>query len=100
MRRFFARREPMEWIQAAGSLTLIFGFAAGVFSYVVLKPLNKAIGALEKAVWEFRKELRSSEIRRNEMEKQLITIDNKANRAHERIDDLTRFCEMQHNKKV
>lgn len=82
----------MEWINAAEAVTGIIVAIAGAFYAIILKPLHKAIEDLSKAIGELRMELLTTEDRRHEMEKQLITIDNKANRAHERIDDLKKFC--------
>ena len=89
----------MEWINAAEAVTGIILAIAGAFYHLVLKPLHRAIENLNDAIGDLRMELLTSENIRHEMEKQIITIDNKANRAHERIDDLQRFCEAHHDIK-
>ena len=86
----------MEWINAAEAMTVLIGAIAGAFYHLVLKPLHKAIENLNDAIGELRRELMTAENRRHDMEKQIITIDNKANRAHERIDDIQRFCKAHH----
>jgi hypothetical protein len=83
----------MEWIHTAASLSVIFGFIAGVFSYVILKPLNKAIANLDTAINELRMDLLTAEDRRHEMELKLVEVDQRARIAHHRIDDLARFCQ-------
>ena len=82
----------MEWINAAEAVTGIIVAIAVAFYHLVLKPLHKAIENLNDAIGELRMELLTAENRRHEIEKQIITIDNKVNRAHERIDDMQRFC--------
>ena len=89
----------MEWSNAAEAVTGIIVVIAGAFYHLVLKPLHRAIENLNNAIGELRKELLTSENRWHEMEKKIIIIDNKANRAHERIDDLQRFCEAHHDIK-
>ena len=78
----------MEWIHIAASMTVILGFVAGVFSYVILKPLNKAIGDLNKAINDLRMDLLTAEDRRHELEIKVAEIDQRARSAHHRIDRL------------
>lgn len=84
----------MEWIHTAASLSVIFGFIAGVFSYVILKPLNKAIANLDTAINELRMDLLTAEDRRHELEVKVAEIDQRARSAHHRIDKLEgRVCD-------
>jgi F0F1-type ATP synthase membrane subunit b/b' len=84
----------MEWIHTAASLSVIFGFIAGVFSYVILKPLNKAIANLDTAINELRMDLLTAEDRRHELEVKVAEIDQRARSAHHRIDRLEgRVCD-------
>ncbi len=78
----------MEWIHTAASVTVVLGFMAGVFSYVILKPLNKAIGNLDEAIGELRMDLMTAEDRRHELEVKVAEIDQRARAAHHRIDRL------------
>ena len=84
----------MEWIHTAASVTVVLGFMAGVFSYVILKPLNKAIANLDKAIGELRMDLLTAEDRRHELEVKVAEIDQRARSAHHRIDRLEgRVCD-------
>lgn len=76
-----------ELINNAASGTVILLFLAGVFSYVVLKPLNQAIGSLQEAIKELRDEMRAGEERRHRMEIRLAEIDQSTRSAHHRLDD-------------
>ncbi len=78
----------MEWIHTAASVTVVLGFVAGVFSYVILKPLNKAISNLDTAINELRMDLLTAEDRRHELEIKVAEIDQRARAAHHRIDRL------------
>ena len=87
----------MEWIHTAASVTVVIGFMAGVFSYSVLKPLNKAIDNLDRAIAELRMDLLTAEDRRHQMELHLVEVDQRARSAHHRVDDLARFCQKEFN---
>jgi predicted nucleic acid-binding Zn-ribbon protein len=78
----------VEWIHIAASMTVILGFVAGVFSYVILRPLNKAISDLNKAINDLRMDLLTAEDRRHELEIKVAEIDQRARAAHHRIDRL------------
>lgn len=78
----------LEWIHIAASGTVVFGFVAGVFSYVILRPLNKAISDLNQAIGELRMDLLTAEDRRHELEIKVAEIDQRARSAHHRIDRL------------
>lgn len=75
-------------VNSLASTTVVLGFAGGVFSYVVLKPLNLAIDNLNKAVRELRTELLTAERRRHDLELKVAEIDQRAQSAHHRIDKL------------
>lgn len=68
--------------------TVVLGFMGGVFHFAVLKPLNKAIENLDKAIGELRMDLLTAEDRRHEMELKLVEVDQRARSAHHRIDRL------------
>lgn len=75
-------------IDNLASTTVVLGFAGGVFSYVVLKPLHHAIEKLDKAIGELRLELLAAEGRRHELEVLVAKIEQSARSAHHRIDRL------------
>ena len=84
-------------INSVASTTVVLGFLCGGFSYVVLRPLNRAIEALNKAVGELRMELLTAENRRHELEKSVVEVDQRARSAHHRIDELgVRVNELEH----
>jgi hypothetical protein len=68
--------------------TVVLGFMGGVFHFAVLKPLNKAIENLDKAIGELRMDLLTAEDRRHELELKVVEIDQRARAAHHRIDRL------------
>lgn len=71
----------------AASLSVILGFVGGVFSYVILRPLNKAIENLNKAVGELRMELLTTEGRRHDLEIEVAKIRESTRSAHHRMDE-------------
>lgn len=77
-------------INSLASTTVVLGFAGGVFSFVVLRPLSMAIDNLNKAVGELRKELLTVENRRHELEKKMVEIDARARSNQHRIDHIER----------
>lgn len=76
-----------DLLNNAASGTVIVLFLAAVFSYVVLKPLNKSIDSLEKAIKGLSDEMKAGEERRHAMEIRLAEIDQSTRSAHHRLDD-------------
>jgi chromosome segregation ATPase len=77
--------------------TVVLGFMGGVFHFAILKPLNKAIENLDKAIGELRMDLLTAEDRRHELELKLVEVDQRARSAHHRIDKLEgRSNELEH----
>lgn len=68
--------------------TVVLGFMGGVFHFAILKPLNKAIENLDKAIGELRMDLLTAEDRRHELELKVVEIDQRARAAHHRLDRL------------
>lgn len=84
-------------VNILASWTVVLGFVGGVFSWVILRPLNKAIDNLDRAIGELRMDLLTSEDRRHQMELHLVEVDQRARAAHHRVDDLARFCSKEFN---
>jgi hypothetical protein len=85
-----------EMLESAVKLSVVLGFIGGVFSYVVLRPLNSTMTELRVAVQELRKDLKDSEERRHKIEIKLAEVDQRAKVAHSRIDELVKFCQRNH----
>lgn len=85
-----------EMLESAVKLSVVLGFAGGVFSFVILKPLNSTMTELRVAIQELRKDLKDCEERRHMMEIKLAEIDQRARVAHSRIDELVKFCQRNH----
>jgi hypothetical protein len=75
-------------VNIVASWTVVLGFLAGGFHYLILRPLGKAIANLDKAIGELRMDLLTAEDRRVELEKKVTIIELKADKAHERIDKM------------
>ena len=75
-------------VNIVASWTVVLGFLAGGFHFLILRPLGKAIEELHKAIGELRMDLLTAEDRRHELEKKVIEIDQRARSAHHRIDRL------------
>ena len=87
----------MEVLNELATASIVLGFAGGVFSFAVLRPLNKAIIELQCAAKDLRADIRASEERRHELELKVAEIDQRARSAHHRLDDLTEFCRKTHS---
>jgi len=68
--------------------TVVLGFIAGGFYYLILRPLSRAIANLDTAIGELRMDLLTAENRRHELEVRVAEIDQRARSAHHRIDRL------------
>jgi hypothetical protein len=73
-------------INSIASTTVVLGFVGGVFSFVILRPLNMAIDNLNKAIMELRTELMTAEERMHELEVKVAETDQRARSAHHRLD--------------
>ena len=70
------------------SWTVVLGFVGGVFSWIILRPLNSAIENLNKAVKELRMELLTAEGRRHELELKVAEVEQRAKSNTHRINRL------------
>lgn len=77
-------------VNVLASWTVVLGFVGGVFSWIVLRPLNNAIENLNKAVGELRMELLTAEGRRHDLELKVAEIDQRAKSNTHRINTLER----------
>jgi predicted nucleic acid-binding Zn-ribbon protein len=64
------------------------GFVGGVFSWVILRPLNSAIENLNKAVKELRMELLTAENRRHELELKVAEVEQRSKSNTHRLNRL------------
>jgi predicted nucleic acid-binding Zn-ribbon protein len=70
------------------SWTIVLGFVGGVFSWVILRPLNSAIENLNKAVKELRMELLTAENRRHELELKVAEVEQRSKSNTHRLNRL------------
>lgn len=70
------------------SWTIVLGFVGGVFSWIILRPLNSAIENLNKAVKELRMELLTAENRRHELELKVAEIEQRSKSNTHRLNRL------------
>lgn len=75
-------------INILASWTVVLGFVGGVFSWVVLRPLNNAIENLNKAVGELRMEILTAEGRRHDLELKVAEIEQRAKSNTHRLNRL------------
>lgn len=75
-------------VNILASWTIVLGFAGGVFSWVILRPLNSAVENLNKAIKELREELSTAERRRHELELKVAEVEQRAKSNTHRLDKL------------
>lgn len=75
-------------VNILASWTVVLGFVGGVFSWLVLRPLNNAIENLNKAVGELRMELLTAEGRRHDLELKVAEIEQRAKSNTHRLNRL------------
>ena len=75
-------------VNILASWTVVLGFVGGVFSWIILRPLNSAIENLNKAVKELRMELLTAEGRRHELELKVAEVEQRAKSNTHRINRL------------
>ncbi len=75
-------------VNILASWTVVLGFVGGVFSWVVLRPLNTAIENLNKAVGELRMEILTVEGRWHDLELKVAEIEQRAKSNTHRLNRL------------
>jgi predicted nucleic acid-binding Zn-ribbon protein len=75
-------------VNILASWTIVLGFAGGVFSWIILRPLNSAIENLNKAVKELRMELLTAENRRHELELKVAEVEQRSKSNTHRLNRL------------
>lgn len=84
-------------LQNAVSITILLGFVWGIFSFSILRPLNKAIDNLNKAIGDLRMDLLTAENRRHELEVKVTEIDQRSKDDSWRISRLeAKYDELEH----
>lgn len=71
----------MEWLSVMAQSTIVITFVGGVFSYVVLKPLNKSINKLDSSINKLDDKYQAIDVR-------LVKVEESAKSAHHRIDHI------------
>ena len=77
----------MEWLEQAMQLTVVLTFLGGLFTFVVLKPLNEAIQELRVLISDLRADLKRNNERLNRLEGEFAKLEQAVVTAHKRIDE-------------
>ena len=85
-----------DMINTAVQVTVIGGAIWSIVSYVILKPLDKSIGRLEKSLDIMTVKLDETNKRSHDIELKLAAVEQSAKSAHKRLDFLTKFCRETH----
>jgi hypothetical protein len=75
----------------AVQVTIIGGAIWSIVSYVILKPLDKSIGRLEKSLDIMTVKLEEENKHSHDIEIKLAAVEQSTKQAHKRLDFLTRF---------
>lgn len=75
----------MNWNDMA-SMTIVLGFLCTGFSYVIIKPLNKDIKALNTVIYKISARLDEDERVRQGIFERLIKTETKLDALHRRLD--------------
>lgn len=76
----------------AVQITIIGGAIWSIVSYVILKPLDKSIGRLEKSLDIMTININEANQRSHDVEIKLAIVEQSLKSAHKRLDYLTKFC--------
>lgn len=77
-----------EIVALLAQLSVVILFLAGIFNYVVLKPLNASITSLRTEVCRLGSVLTSMQKQQHAMDKTLIQLDDSLKAEHRRLDAL------------
>lgn len=75
----------MNWSDMA-SMTVVLGFLCAGFMYVVIKPLNKDIKALNTVIYKISARLDEDEKARQNIFERLVKTEMKVDALHNRLD--------------
>ncbi|MBR4384526.1 MAG: hypothetical protein IKP64_13335 [Selenomonadaceae bacterium] len=78
----------LNWLEQAAQLTIVLGFCGGVFSYLVIRPLNESIKRVEEVLAGIREDLKNDNTRINRLEGEVLEIKYGMQKAHDRLDAL------------
>jgi hypothetical protein len=81
----------------AVQVTIIGGAIWSIVSYVILKPLDKSIGRLEKSLDIMTVKLEEENKHSHDIEIKLAAVEQSAKQAHKRLDFLVKFCRQTYN---
>lgn len=84
------------YMEVMVAFTVLVSFVCGVFSYVVIKPLNTAITQLNNAVDELDQLVKNIDLREHEFDKRLTLAETSIKAFHRRLDALVDFCKDTH----
>ena len=76
----------------AVQVTIIGGAIWSIVSYVILKPLDKSIGRLEKSLDLMTVKINEAKQRSHDVEIKLAIVEQSLKSAHKRLDFLTKLC--------
>lgn len=79
-------------ITTAVQVTVIGGAIWSIVSYVILKPLDKSIGRLEKSLDLMTVKINDANQRSHDVEIKLAILEQSLKSYHSRLDFLTKFC--------
>jgi hypothetical protein len=78
----------MEVLTNIAAGTVVLTFMGGIFTYVVLNPLNAAILTLQATVDKLTESVKANEARWHSSEVKLTEVDQRSKSAHRRLDHL------------
>lgn len=92
-------------VNELASLSAVLAFIGAIFSFAVLRPLNRSITSLQKCIDKLEAKLDKEREEREAIEKKLILIEQTLKRLHERMDEYGKsigvfcgFCQKTHEK--
>jgi len=83
--------EVLVYMEIMVAITVLISFICGVFSYVVIKPLNVAIDHLNTTVHDLEKVITNIDEREHEFDKRLALVEKSLDAANRRIEALVDF---------
>lgn len=77
-----------EWLETAASLVSVLTLCGVIFNFSVIKPLNQSVRSLRDCILELRRQLAETESKRQKMAERLSRVEESAEFAHRRLDEL------------
>lgn len=83
--------EVLIYMEILVAVTVLVSFICGVFSYVVIRPLNTSINQLSNAIQDIERLITAIDTREHEFDKRLVVVESDLAIINQRVEALVKY---------